>query len=339
MQILSRLGFRLPYHSVCCPLPLFKVHCLQQGTSTGSATKLFVLSSNCEPILTNFTAGRTVLSCQHAFNNIRSRMPQPDPKAKKLKRPIPIGEIPSAPGRSIQPRPSAFAPINPNGQDPLSPSEGDGRPRKKRGRPSKVEHEQRVREAEARGEVYPPPRKPKTPRPSLESGPLPAGPGAPMAVMFTPHNTAFQGLTSPGSAYQRIEPEVPTTMEPPGTSIPKDQLQRSPFAAERPPRSTIPETQMSDFNASESLVAELHRQAAQAETPTEAAQEPAQEKAEELAQEPIRHPVRDSIHESTRESAPIKESTATQSTATLQGSYTSGSGHLLPGPLYSGQHH
>ena len=54
----------------------------------------------------------------------------------------------AAPGLSIHPQPpaTALAPINPNGQDQLSPRE---RPRKKRGRPSKAEHEQRARETEA----------------------------------------------------------------------------------------------------------------------------------------------------------------------------------------------
>ena len=244
-----------------------------------------------------------------------------------------MGEIPSAPGRSIQPRPSAFAPINPNGQDQLSAGEGDGRPKKKRGRPSKVEHEQRVREAEARGEIYPPPRKPKPPRPSLEGGPQSAGPGAPMAVMFTPNNTAFQAVTSPSSAYQRNEPEGSTSMEPSGMGMPRDQPQISPFVSERAPRSTIPETQMSDYHASESLIAEMRRQAA--ETQGGPAQESAQETVDELAQEPVREPVQ----EGAEESAPMQEPAATQSTSTLQGSYTSRPGHSLSGQLYLGQHH
>ena len=253
-----------------------------------------------------------------------------------------MGEMVSAPGRSIQPRPSAsaFAPINPNGQDQLSPGEGDGRPRKKRGRPSKVEHEQRVREAEARGEIYPPPRKPKPPRPSFEGGPSSAGAGAPMAIMFTPNNAGFQAVTSPGSAYQKYEPERSTAMEPPGTSMPPmEQSHRSPFVAERAPRSTIPETQMSDYNTSESLISEMRRQAAQAETQAERVEKTAQEAIEVLrrepTQEPVQVPTQDPVPESAHGGTSMQESAATESTATVQGSYASGPGHSLPG-LYSG---
>lgn len=61
--------------------------------------------------------------------------------------------------------------------------ESDEPPKKKRGRPSKAEQEIRAARAAERGEIYPPPKKVKTPRPSME------GRGAPVAVMATPPTT------------------------------------------------------------------------------------------------------------------------------------------------------
>ncbi|MCJ1323179.1 hypothetical protein MMC15_008533 [Xylographa vitiligo] len=76
--------------------------------------------------------------------------------------------------------------------------------RKKRGRPSKEEHDRRVAEAEARGEIYPKPRKPKTPRTSVEGQGVETvevlGGGAPTAIMFTPNKTIHAPPTSPMSA-------------------------------------------------------------------------------------------------------------------------------------------
>ena len=85
--------------------------------------------------------------------------------------------------RTIQPRVPSFAAVN----DPNDPSSFTSAPvstgeppnKKKRGRPSKAEHEIRAAEAAARGEPYPPPKKPRTPRPSVQGA-------APTVNMFTP---------------------------------------------------------------------------------------------------------------------------------------------------------
>ena len=183
-----------------------------------------------------------------------------------------MGEGGSLSERSIQPRPSIFAPIN--GQDQVSPPGTSERPAKKRGRPSKLEHEQRVREAEARGEVYPRPKKPKTPRPSLEgavaSEEYGAGGAAPMAVMFAPDKTGLSvaspstGKKKKASEKESMEDPVETPIEAPVESptATSDQLQAERGQA---PRSTIPETQISEFGERESLLVEMRKHAEQSE--------------------------------------------------------------------------
>ena len=94
---------------------------------------------------------------------------------------MPAGEAStSSAARTIQPRPVAFASVN--GQEATTTLESDEPPKKKRGRPSKAEQEIRAARAAERGEIYPPPKKVKTPRPSVEGG-------APVAVMTTPPTT------------------------------------------------------------------------------------------------------------------------------------------------------
>ncbi|MCJ1310175.1 hypothetical protein MMC25_003836 [Agyrium rufum] len=114
-----------------------------------------------------------------------SRAPQEAQIPHKGKRPISqVGE-PLTPGeRVLQPRPpvsftSVNAPASGSQSEPSSQQRtpgsvegapGPGLPRKKRGRPNKEEQERRVAEAAARGEIYPPPKKVKTPRLSTEGG-------------------------------------------------------------------------------------------------------------------------------------------------------------------------
>ena len=117
---------------------------------------------------------------------------------KKPRRPPSFGDSPPVTERFLQPRPAGFAPVN--GPELTSPTTDEMKPRKKRGRPSKEEHDRRVAEAEARGEIYPKPRKPKTPRPSMEGQgaetvEVPGG-GAPTAIMFTPNKTIHATPTS-----------------------------------------------------------------------------------------------------------------------------------------------
>lgn len=83
--------------------------------------------------------------------------------------------------RIIQPRVSDFSSVNApySSQYLPAPASMSEPQRKKRGRPSKAEHEIRVAEYAARGETYPAPRKSKTPRQSGEGL-------APTAFMMTP---------------------------------------------------------------------------------------------------------------------------------------------------------
>ena len=145
--------------------------------------------------------GRSVSACQKAFEHLLSRsstgypisyrpVEPPEPKAsppKPKKRPFRSG--PSGPGgdgvmavdRIIQPRITEFSSVNEpysSPHPPPPPVVAGEPPRKKRGRPSKAEHELRLAEYAARGEPYPAPRKTKTPRQSVEGY-------APTAVMFT----------------------------------------------------------------------------------------------------------------------------------------------------------
>ena len=89
-----------------------------------------------------------------------------DPRDKKMRRSVQLSETNLLGERAIQPRPPTFPSVN-GGQDQQLGE--DGRLKKKRGRPSKEEHEQRVAEAALRGEVYPPPKKAKIPRPSIDA--------------------------------------------------------------------------------------------------------------------------------------------------------------------------
>ena len=268
--------------------------------------------------------GRSLSSCQNAYYALGARLSAaPEPKLKKNKRPLSMGEGGSLPERSIQPRPTPFAPVN--GQDLIAPVAGTERTGKKRGRPSKLEHEQRVREAEARGEVYPRPKKLKTPRPSLEGGLAleahgevsGAGAGAaPMAVMFTPNKTGPPSVASPTSGKRKrpfekelAEDPVETSVEASAESLVgiSDQLQteRGPV-----PQSTIPETQMSEEGVRESLLAEIRKEAEQPETLDTPMQEAGR-------------------------SRPGGE--VSQSTATVQGEYGSTSENPFSGHPYSGE--
>lgn len=156
-----------------------------------------------------------------------------------------------------------FAPIN----DPSNPAAFQNVPfpqertaessGKKRGRPSKAEREIREAEAAARGEVYQPTkRKPKTPRPSMEGAEVgreddtPASKKKPKKQRTAA--TAFMG--PPGGP----SPESGVSQ---ATGSPADQMQVD--TPEGVPRSTIPETQASEYPASESLLTTMRAEASQ----------------------------------------------------------------------------
>ena len=188
----------------------------------------------------------------------------------KKKRPASGENVPPAEDRVIQPQlpfnfPSVNSPSDPATDPGVTASVLGGPPKKKRGRPSKLEHEAKVAEAAARGETYQPtPKRKKTPRPSLQ-GPQTLG-------MVTPSMPEV-GTGGDGSAGMRkarmpqAGPEEASGLasEPPArslaldaTALAADQMQiheRKPF------RSTIPETQASEVEARESLWANIRANA------------------------------------------------------------------------------
>lgn len=189
----------------------------------------------------------------------------------KKKRPASGENVPSVADRMIQPQqPSNFRPVNAG--DPatnqVAPTLVQGGPsKKKRGRPSKVEHEARVAEAAARGEEYKPtPRRKKTPRPPPQ--------GTPNAGVVTPSMTEFgiAGEVSTGKKKARkpnaaLEETSSLTFGTPGRNI---ALEATAHAADKmqieedkPAQSTMPETQASDFEARESLLANMREHAEQ----------------------------------------------------------------------------
>ncbi|KAL8815654.1 MAG: hypothetical protein Q9223_005228 [Gallowayella weberi] len=141
-------------------------------------------------------SGRSVSACQKAFDSLYARVfqpplqplgpapPLPSPSAKPRKRPATGGETSMGLNRELQPRGPGFATINDLPEStayPLGLADPGDQRKKKRGRPSKAEAEIKAAEYAARGEPYPPPRKPKNPKLSSE-GTSTAGP----SITFTP---------------------------------------------------------------------------------------------------------------------------------------------------------
>ena len=141
---------------------------------------------------------------------------------------------------------------------------------KKRGRPSKAEYEQRVREAQERGEVYPPPRKRKTPRPSLEGLAVegtvtPVIPDSSIHETSTGKRKAKAKTTIKGAATKSAS----ATDEIPGLNTISGEADQMHVETEKEPmKSTIPETQSTDFPARESLLSGMREYATQAEMDT-----------------------------------------------------------------------
>ena len=182
-------------------------------------------------------------------------------KPKKKQRPASGEHVTSTVDRMLQPQlplnfPSVNSPSDPASDQGVTASVLGGPPKKKRGRPSKVEHEAKVAEAAARGEIYQPtPKRKKAPQPSLE--------GAPNVGMVTPSMTEI-GATGEGSASKTRIRKPKAGIEETGglASEPTARgfgLEATAFAADQmqPFRSTIPETQASGVEARESLPADM----------------------------------------------------------------------------------
>ncbi|KAL6707033.1 hypothetical protein ACN47E_004785 [Coniothyrium glycines] len=137
--------------------------------------------------------GRSMRSSLLAFDNIAATYAGPDYRRAQLPAPImypaldaskkrPFQQDAATPmGRLIQPRPphpysGEFVPVGPAYTSAIT-SIGEPANKKKRGRPTKAEAQQRAQEAAARGEVYPPPRRGQG-RASITgpSEPSPSGP-------------------------------------------------------------------------------------------------------------------------------------------------------------------
>ena len=131
-------------------------------------------------------SGRPLSACQRAIGRLRERhnfpplarppgMPEniaPPPKQRKRQS---AGDL-STPSQVATQFTSFPSVNNPSpGQGLQSPG---GKMGKKRGRPSKADHELRAMEAAARGEPYPPPKKARPPKPPADQGGLIATAGA-----------------------------------------------------------------------------------------------------------------------------------------------------------------
>ncbi|MCJ1285471.1 hypothetical protein MMC26_004811 [Xylographa opegraphella] len=181
----------------------FLAEILKNSNLPSIALLQIIRDTGVEPAWTQIAlpTGRSVAACQNAYSALSQRSSSftGEPVHKKPRRPPSFGGPPPVTERFLQPRPAGFAPVN--GPELVSLTTDETKPRKKRGRPNKEEHDRRVAEAEARGEVYPKPRKPKTPRPATEGQEVEtvevSGSGAPMAIMFTPNKTVPAPPTSP----------------------------------------------------------------------------------------------------------------------------------------------
>jgi hypothetical protein len=231
------------------------------------------------PITNKNVSGRSVSACMRAYESLLSTAFAPTTSFQpvsateqstsvarpKKKRPLP-DEGPLIPGdRTIQAQP--FTTVNTSGDPayhftaPFPATTGEP-PQKKRGRPNKEEHDRRVREAAERGEVYPPPKKIKTPRQSLEGVT-----GVGVSAVATP-GTTDAGIAEEVSTSKRKPKKAKSTSTAmqltPGIPARISSLEATARAAdlmqidtEEAVRSTIPETQASEFSAQGSLLAGL----------------------------------------------------------------------------------
>ncbi|MCJ1399979.1 hypothetical protein MMC11_003182 [Xylographa trunciseda] len=211
-----------------------------------------VRDTGVEPAWTQIAlpTGRSVAACQNAYSALfqRSSAITGEPVHKKPRRPPSFGDPPPVTERFLQPRPAGFAPVN--GPELISPTADEMKPRKKRGRPSKEEHDRRVAEAEARGEIYPKPRKPKTPRPSMEGQGVETvevlGGGAPTAIMFTPNKTIHASPTSPTS-----RKKVPENLAVESATTPAGRVSHE---EQRAAESAPAESHMTEFSSRETVL-------------------------------------------------------------------------------------
>ncbi|KAL8794888.1 MAG: hypothetical protein Q9195_002600 [Heterodermia aff. obscurata] len=212
--------------------------------------------------------GRSLSACQRAFTRLRSRQgflapmrPPGAPEQQTLPLPKPRKRTPagdlSTPSHATTPGFSSFPSVN-------SPSPAHGLPnvttvggklQKKRGRPSKAEFDLKVAEAAARGEVYPPPKKIKTPKTPAEEGGAAAILGAPDDGGLPSNPTLFD--------VKKGTPKVKTA------KVPQSALEATASAANALGQSSGavgPDTQSTEIAPPESHSASRQEHPAQSET-------------------------------------------------------------------------
>ena len=128
------------------------------------------------------------------------------------------------------------------------------KPNKKRGRPSKAEHELRAAEAAARGEPYPPPKKVRAPKTPADQGDPTISVGAPGAGEAPGSSGAPGSRKSPPAMRELKDPQ--STLE--ATANAANELGQSSQAV-------VTETQPAEQGGSESLLAGLQEHAARAD--------------------------------------------------------------------------
>ena len=131
--------------------------------------------------------GRSVRSCQNTFQTLVAGGSQSSPTAPiptafapavqpsmtaagiGRKRALPGNDTTTSATRTLQPRPTVFGALNGDQAAAMHASSGHDLaqpPKKKRGRPSRAEMEARAAAAALRGELYPPAKSPRTPKPA-----------------------------------------------------------------------------------------------------------------------------------------------------------------------------
>lgn len=189
---------------------------------------------------------------------------------------LPLKARPSAPDPSMLPHLSHFATVNETpptpglqlkGGDVSTP--GSDKKGKKRGRPSKAEYEIRAAEARARGDPWPPPKKLKIPRTSMEevSG---LGDSADATASKAKGGRKPKSKAVPGAipAQEGMpEGQAAGAVATGDATSPDDEAQPAQKmlvdTPENQQRSTIPETQTSEFAASDSLLTSMREHAGQ----------------------------------------------------------------------------
>ncbi|KAI9877788.1 MAG: hypothetical protein M1830_002792 [Pleopsidium flavum] len=228
---------------------------------------------------------RSVKSCQAAFKELSSASSsgsvrrhlassshESSPSNPK-KRPAPSSaDSPATAARAIKPRPAFIASIN-GENDPFfqntAAETGGEPPKKKRGRPSKVELQQRVAEAAARGEIYPSPKTSAQKKDKVGNvltgapGRIGAAGGAPIAMMVSPTDAVIYSASSTPKKRGRPAKAV--------ADAKKIALEATATAAGQikgemePAQEVVKETQQSEFAAPESLLAGMEEHAIHAE--------------------------------------------------------------------------